>query len=188
MDLTTAASVKSRLSSLENVDSFDALLGAYVSQLSAAAVQILGRETQTAERTQVFRLARAQAIVSLPAYPVSAVTTVEIASLQNEDWCSVDHWFDADSGTLELIREITLNDVRCRVTWTGGMAADTASFVAAFPDIAGAVADQVAFAFQRRDQLGLAAKGAGGASVQIAVQDWIPSARAILEHHRRVVL
>jgi hypothetical protein len=72
-----------------------------------------------------------------------------------------------------------------KITYTGGMAADTAGFISAFPDIAGAVDHQVAYLWHRRNELGIASVSGDAGSVSVGADSWLPWVKVILEQYRR---
>jgi len=74
-----------------------------------------------------------------------------------------------------------------KVVYTGGMAATTEKFMLAYPDIAQAIARQVAYLFNTRHTIGATSIDVGattGASWQGDVE-WLPGVKAVLDGHRR---
>lgn len=196
IDLTTLALVKMRLHEISGTAE-DGTLSAYITQMSHEAARFLGRRTGiVADAVDVYDAQFMQKHVFLTAWPVDLSVDFEIRLSADQD-------FDDDASLLTMGTHYILDDRRgivtfrgvlstcgpgaLQVTSTAGMAANTTAFIAAYPDIAGAVADQVAWAWRRRNTLGLASKGIGGVSIAMATQEWLESARMALVNHARWV-
>lgn len=200
MDLTTTT----RVANLINAGgaapaSFTTTAAILVSTVSAAVERYLDRGMQTAARTEYFDVTNDQRVFALKAYPVSSVTGV---------WFDVEQTWDATTElssaeyrspvydprgllTLSIPQKIYITpgvDVAYRamkVSYTGGMAADTNAFIAAFPDIAGAVDHQVAYLWHRRNELGLASVSGDAGSVSPGAESWLPWVKTVLDQYRR---
>lgn len=192
LDMTSLTLVKQRLPEVSGTTQ-DTLLTALIQQTSAAAENVMSRRSLIAATTEDFDLRAGQRTVHLRAWPVNPAEDVIVKFDATYEFAAdteleegTDYYLDAIAGLLRLHSIPLLPSFgSLRVTTTGGMAADATAFAAAYPDIAGAVADQVAFAFRRRGLLGLASKGIGGSSVAIASQDWLPSSYEIIRYHAR---
>ena len=147
MDLTTVARVKT-LAKID-VASFDTVLGQLVTDWSAAAEKYLNRKTETAAYTKQFDVECGQRVFALDAYgdPATALTEIKIATDRDFAGTSAE---DLDDFYLEQDTGLVASDVNLstgwgvlQIQWTGGMAADTSSFITAFPDVSEAVEAQV---------------------------------------------
>lgn len=189
--LTTVARVKARAGGTWS-SSNDAELTALIDELSAAAAQHLRRHTQSAARVETITLRRARSVLTLQGYPISSVTAVRLASHSSEMATNADldasEWDieSADAGLLRLATTLPTNPTLVRVSYTGGMAADTTAFIAGYPDIAGAIDKQVVHEWNRRSTPGSAVtRFAGGESQQQPEVAWLESVERTLNAYRR---
>lgn len=189
MDMTTLARVKI-LTPVATAD--EARVSAWIAQLSSEVERALNRVVLAAAQTDYFNVRQGQRVFQIHAYPVTAWTEVAndtdrsfgsetvIASSSYATW-------DAN-GVLEFdIYQPVQGAKVLRVKYTGGMAASAAAFVAAYPDLAGAIDAQIAHMIQRRWALGAESISADGAS--ISVNDptkWLPVLKRAIDTHRRV--
>lgn len=189
-DLTTIARVKALMP--VDVSDHDALIsGQLIPQWSARVAEMLGREVAVAARTQTFRLRRFQRLIPLPAYPVTAVSSVSYGQKANDLESLTEHedWFlDPDARHLRLTEEFhaRFDYAVLSVTWTGGMAATTDAFVSAYPDIAGALDMQIVHALNRRRSPGGTTEVFGGGSIRHeATLEVLPELTAAVALHER---
>lgn len=154
MDLTTLARVKARASSL-NDSTLDTILGTLIAEVSADAETRMARHAEVTERTEIVDLRPHQRFVRLPGAPISEVSEIKLAAtpaFTDVDALTADEDYFVLADTSQLHMAVTTRvDAHLQVTYTGGMAADTAAFVAAFPDIAGAVEAEVVNRFRARE-------------------------------------
>ena len=192
LDMTTVARVKALIIGLSASDTtYDAELDRWIDQLSAAAEKHMNRVALAAAQTQFFDVRPSQAVFFMRATPVTAWTAVNNDDARTFGTSTVvdadNYATDDDVGKLEFDGVVLAPGPKTlKVTYTGGMAADTTAFVAAFPDIAGAMDVQIAHLHQRRGQLGAQSVSADGAS--ISVDDptkWLPVLKRALDAHRR---
>lgn len=200
MDLTTTT----RVANLVNAGgtapaSFNTTVALLITSVSVAVEKYLDRVIQTATRTEYFDVTNDQRVFALKAFPVSAVTGVwfdEEQTWGSDTEMGTDEWrspvYDPRGLlTLAVPQKVYITpgvDVAYRslkVTYTGGMAADTNAFVAAYPDVAGAVDFQVAYLWHRRNELGLASVSGDAGSVSIGADAWLPWVKIVLEQYRR---
>jgi hypothetical protein len=73
-----------------------------------------------------------------------------------------------------------------KVVYTGGMASSTANFITAYPDIAGAVDQQVAYLYHQRNNLGTSSVSGDAGSVSAGADSWLPSVLDTLRRYRRL--
>lgn len=192
MDLTTTTRVQSLLESGgASVAQHTTLLGDIVSATSARVEEYLGRAAQSASRTEYFDTEPSLFRVVLAAYPVTTVSLVRYDPTRAWDASSeiaaTEYAVDTDRGFLSFERYGFAVAARgLKITYTGGMAASTAAFIAAYPALAFAVDLQVASLMQRRLSLGATSTSAGGGSKSFqGGYDLLPEVRATLDLYRR---
>jgi len=195
MNLTTLARVQAVIG--DTSATLDAILNQWIADLSAEVERALGRGTESVARVEHFSPWRGQRIFPLLGYPIASITHVK------ED--TSDRTFtDASSSTLptdvyvadsqlgHLVVhswELVGGPKSLEVSYVGGMAADTAGFVAAFPDIAGAMDLQVAFWLKRRNTLAESATTVAGATTTTHNPvEWLPQLRSAVARHRRLLV
>lgn len=201
MNLTTVERIRALVMAGANMPGQDlnastvAALNQIISEVSAQAEAELDRYAQTGERTEYLDIEPGQCVFSLRAYPVSAVAGI---------WYDPEQEWSGDAiaanlyrspvydrnGLLRLDYQLNWSDIprqrALKVTYTGGMAADTAAFMAAFPDITSAVSQQVYYLWTRRHDLGLSSSSGIGGTVTQAEVTWLPTAMRTLKRHRRI--
>lgn len=200
MDLTTTT----RVANLVNAGgtapaSFNTTVAILIATVSSAVEKYLDRGISIAGRTEYFDTTNDQRVFALKAYPVTSVEGVWFD--EEQEW-GADTELDSSEYrspvydprgllTLSVPQKIYISpgvDVAYRsmkVTYTGGMASNTAAFISAFPDIAGAVDHQVAYLWHRRNELGLASVSGDAGSVSIGADSWLPWVKVVLEQYRR---
>ena len=203
MNLTTQARVANALlaggveSSTSLTTGNATIIDQLIAIVSARAESYLDRYTESATRTEYLDVAWGQRIFILRAYPVTAVTGVWYDPYQLWDSTSAvdtDEYRSPIYGggpILSIDRRLNyswenVQDRALKVTYTGGMAADDIAFIAAYPDIAGAVDQQIVYEYQRRRDLGSQAIGGDAGTVTPALSAWIPSVLEALSRYRRL--
>lgn len=194
MDLTTSTRVKALTESggISAGTANDTLIAQLIATHSQNIENYLGRKTLATSRTEQFDVARGQRAFLLSAFPVTEVTSARDAD--DRDFASAlaidttDYYLDTARGVIEFDGYQPINGAgTLQVIYTGGMAADTASFVAAYPDVAQACDMQVAYTISRKDQLGAQSIGTQSGSVGWAGPlDLLPEVKRLLEPYRRV--
>lgn len=154
MDLTTVARVKARATRLTGA-SADSLLAVLVSEVSEEAEVRMARYTETVERTEVFDVRPGQHLVRVPGIPITSVSAVSLSTtpvFEASDLLTADtDWYLlADTGHVKVAASVRC-DSFLEVTYTGGMAVDTTAFIAAYPDIVGAVEQEVINRYNAKD-------------------------------------
>lgn len=194
MDLTTTTRVQTLLESGgATVSQHAALLGDLVPAVSARVEEYLGRSAQTASRTEYFDTEPSLFRVVLTAYPVTTVSLVRYDPLRVYDSASeidsTEYAVDTDRGFISFDRvgfSVAMRGLK--VTYTGGMAANTAAFVSAFPAIAHACDLQIASLIQRRLSLAATSANAGaGSKAYVGAYDLLPEVKSTLDLYRRMV-
>lgn len=197
MNLSTVDRVLSRMAATGNArDEARSEVAALLATVSGAVERYLDRRATRTSRTVYFDVEPCGTIYSLDAYPVTVMTGA---------------WFDPDQAfgtgfelaasdyfdpTLDTqgvfqtkgpLSRYARHPRALKITFTGGMANDTDSFVAAYPDIAGAVDTQVAHEWQRRNALGVTSVSyPDGTTATLSFDRWIPSVKQVLDYYRRV--
>lgn len=192
LELTTAAKVKLMLGGLSGT-SQDALIADLVAEVSQEAEEYLRRHTLSAQRVEVYELPANKRYLSLNGFPISGNRSVGVQYATTRDFTDVDS-LDSSSYQL-LIAEGQLDfdalyhpdDGFAQVNYVGGMAADTAGFMSAYPRIAGAVAREIVNRLNRakapEGSLKLSAASMGYEKPLESLKDFY----AALDHHRRIV-
>lgn len=165
MDLTTIARFKAHylgdtpaLSWTED----DTELALMVTRVSKMVEQFLGRTVQNtgSDITEIAHVGQWEEIYKVAAWPIASITSVKYARDQL-DWSRIDalvdgttYWSENARGIVHLYTEIQYDPGYVQVVYQGGMAADTAAFVLAYPDIELAVLTQLSYQWQRRTSPG----------------------------------
>lgn len=192
MDLTTAASVNARRGRAATDD--EALIGDLIAELSADVLAYLNRHTEAVSRTELYTLEYDQRNFRLRGFPVTSVAAVSMSTdidfVAGEILAADAYQVDLATGRIHLTGiAAPYEPTYIQVQYTGGMAADTASFRTAFPDIAGAVDAQVIELLKRSDSPGVTETRLrdGGVSYEGAV-NLLPLLKRRLDQHRRCVV
>ena len=194
MDLTTVARVK--VFAEIGTTRYDEQLKRLVESISASVESELYRTTQQASRVEFINTETRLRRYTLRAWPVQSVASITYDT-EGVHGPSAEVLSDPDDYQLVeggLFGEIHLAfrpieyPNTLRVTYTGGMAANTKDFMAAFPDLSQAVVEQVVFQHQSRNRLGLESASTGGSSVTVdATTGFLPSLMRTVQRHRRSV-
>lgn len=190
LDLTTVARVKIVDSSYDSAN-IDAKIQLYITSVSAKVQKFLDRTMTIGTYTEYFNPTSAVATFPVKAFPVTSITGVwntlyegesspaEINSddiqYLNNQWGYVsinDNWISSGFG-------------RIKITYTGGMAADTSSFISSYPDIEQEVIHQVLFDMAKSQNLLDKSISIDQQETQRYDSDLIPSMKRILRHYKR---
>lgn len=194
IDLTTTTQVKALAGLSGSGD--DAVLSTLITQVSQLAEEYLGRHTSSGRRTEIYPVYVGKPYVSLRGFPISAVSSVKFGDTRT--FSDIE---SLDSGDYEVLngpgqiyfRPGTIAPTvspQCwiEVQYTGGMAADAASFLAAYPGISIAVASEVINRWNRRQNPeGELRSFETGVAYQKPMQ-MLPETYAALDPHRRLRL
>ncbi len=175
IDLTTAARVKLILEYLPSGTGDDTKIAQLITGISKEARMIMGRGVISQSRIERFDVSPGQYRFKVLASPIDTESTITIVNNIStpRDWtvdaidsdyiiCDPDR---AERGVILIDRALSAGVDALKITYTGGMAADTAAIIAKYPDIALAIDNQVAFQYQRQVSAGLTAESVGGSSV-----------------------
>ncbi len=148
MDLTTRDRARLSIGFEVTSTAQDDRIDQAISLVSAQVQQLLDRFVELTTHIQFFDVFPGQAAFQLQGIPITSITTVEndfnrIFGSGTE--VDVGNFaVDSKSGVLQLDRIWPVWGPQVmKITYVGGMAADTAAFIAAFPEIAGLVDMQV---------------------------------------------
>lgn len=191
-DLTTVAACKALVGIKPDTTGDDAWFASRVSSVSRSALAILQRHVLSTERTEEYEIGRSRHVLSLDGYEIDDDAPFELwlsASRSYEDTPldASKYVVQPRTGTARLLVELGAFKSYAKVRYTGGMAEDTAAFLVAYPDIAEAVAHQVAYLRSRRDALGGSLEISEGVKVkQQGEYGWLAESRRTLMRYRRV--
>ncbi len=195
MNLTTVDRVLARIAADGDAKAATKTeIAAVIVAVSGAVEAYLERVTLRTARTEYHDVDRGQCRFRLRAYPVTVLTSVAFDTEQ--EWATaltagtdyLSPLYD-NGGTLVVrypLSEYYESPGALKVVYTGGMATDTDSFVAAYPDIASAVDTQVSHEWQRRNALGVSSVSSpDGTTASLSFDRWIPSVKQVLDFHAR---
>lgn len=194
MDMTTVTRVKDWLPGYNG--SRDTLLQRIVTGVSDMVTARLERHSEAVARTEYFDhegdgriFLRGTPISTSPAPQVwfdnYATFGVSVAVVDSSLYT-----VDYEKGILVWSRTSPyLGPRSIKVTYTGGMAANTAAFITAYPQLAFAVEAQCRLMFQRADQMGATALSEAGGSVSfLGSVKFLDDLEEQIAMHRRVLL
>lgn len=158
---------------------------------SMAVQKALCRHTKAEARTEQFPLGMRQRLVKLPAYPVSAITSVKVDLLREfgtgTEVESDDYYLDTERGLLHFdLPQLVEGEGILQVVWTGGMGANTDTFVAAYPDLADAIDTQIVYHWRRRQEPGGNMTVGAGGRTYTGELAFIQILTDAVERHRRM--
>lgn len=191
-DLTTATRVKTYLEGADT--SKDTLIGQLITGVSVRMERRLNRYVDaSAARTEYFDLAPGQRTVFLKGYPIASVTSIhndpyDRAYAASTLIASTDYTIELEDGRIAFPYYAPTTGQRAlKIIYTGGMAATTAAFITAFPEIALACDWQVVHEFHNRTAPGASSVAIGGASIGfVSGLDWLPIVKEAIDGYRRM--
>lgn len=191
LSVTTADRVKA----LKGVtgDVLDAAIAQLILSVSQEFELYLGRHMAVAERTETIELRQFRRRARLKGFPITDVASIKW-NYRTTEWDDVDELIEgedyelnAQQGTVLLLFEQAHKPGFLRVTYTGGMAADSGTFVTGFPDIAGAADAEIIERIARRDHPGVhTPRGKVSAKSFPTQLGMLNRTKAILSGYRRV--
>ena len=192
--LTQLSTLKSRLG-LEAIDTTDdVLLTSLIRQVSARFAAECNRVFDYGTGlTFEFWANQTQLVVDRP--PIESVAQFELKNSEAEGWLlqsDVDYLLWPEKTVIELALPLGAAGQLGRVTYSGGYvlpgATPTGSQIALPDDLDLACAEQAAYWYQRRSQLGLVSVSSGGNLVQqFQKGDLLPQVEAVLRRRERWV-
>lgn len=148
--LTTSALVKT-MSGVSGTTR-DALIDFLIAEVSDEAEKYLRRHTEAKRRTEVYQLKPDREYLSLDGMPVDVKQSIAIHYSTTRDFSGIDPLTSSDYQILADEAQVYFHSFGegsytipgfVQVNYFGGMAVDTATFLTAFPRIAGAVTREV---------------------------------------------
>jgi len=192
--LTQLATIKARL----GLDLFDTaddnLLTSLLKHVSARFAAECNRVFDYgAGLTYEFRADQVNIVVDHP--PIQAVTQFDLKSTEAEGWLvqpAIDYLLSPQRAVVELAQPLGTSRQLGRVTYTGGYilpgTSTTGNQIALPDDLEQVCIEQVAYWYQRREQLGLVSITSGDNTVQqFQSSDLLPQVSAVLAHYERWV-
>lgn len=197
MDLTTLARVETHLESkgtkITSGGDAETLLSALIALYSASFERFMNRTVLAGATTEYFNVEPGQRVFQLAAYPVTDVTSVYHDT--SREWTSGE--IDSDNYYLDTTTGLMTIDGHglypgagvLRAIYTGGMAANAAAFVVAFPEVAGAMDLQIVYHYGRVRALGATSvSGKDGSVTREGALDLLPTVKSALMAHRRMIV
>lgn len=203
LDLTTLARVKAALNLQDVNTTRDAAISAHITAVSTEFAGRMKRWTKSERRTELCSFSAGRKSIVLRGAPMTLVHKVELSA--SDDFSAstplvagTDYHLDLRLGLVHL--RVTPDAVRrspsrwpefpaqARVEYTGGLAVDTATLVANYPDLAGACDQQVIYLFQRTSKNALGSNsvlGANGETKFEGVYKLLPTVEATLDRYTR---
>lgn len=167
------------------------LVGRLINLYSLDAERLMNRTVTAATYTEYLDVEPRQTVFSLKAYPVTAFSSV-VADASREFTSGTVATTNYSATTSNGMIRIDYHYVEhgfgaLRVIYAGGMATATATFITNYPDIADAVAQQVAYHWSRRKDVGRTSVNDGRGNVAYTAPiDWLPFLKEVILRHRRV--
>jgi hypothetical protein len=206
MDLSTLARVKVATGNAGGTTN-DALLAQFLTEVSKVMERRMMRHAERVERTEVYPLVSGYRTFSLRGCPIDpeadltmiASPTRDFTGGEAVEWSpNVDFLLDEESGHVDVLnlpetRVVGVGLVPAapayvQVTYTGGLAEDTAELLELYPDLAGACDMQVAHRLRRKDSLGATSEEqAGTKATPSAEYQLLAAVEAVCAYYRRTV-
>lgn len=191
MDLTTATRVKVYLEGADT--SKDTLLAQIITGVSARIERYLNRHAEASERVEYYDLDYGQRRIFLRGYPVTDLDSIYNDPVDQTFGSgtlieSTDYVSDTTTGVVAFHLARPLAGPRAlKVTYTGGLGANAAAAITAYPEIALAADWQCVHEFHNRNAPGASSVSIGGASVAlVGGLDLLPVVKQALDGHRRM--
>jgi hypothetical protein len=190
VDLTTLARVKVLMEIASTDTSKDVILTRLILAYSAQFEAYLDRHAETKARTEVYFLRRYSRLLSLRGAPCTAPTSVKYTL--DRDFVAAtaltsgnDYVVDTDVAMIRFLFSTNLDPGYVEVVYTGGMATNTTNFVAAFPAVAEAADQQIAYHQSRISTPGGSLTVGGEGRTFVGQLDLLEGARRVLDVYRR---
>jgi hypothetical protein len=168
----------------------DALLSRYITSVSHQIEGELCRWTEATARTEEYWIDQGCKLILLDGQPYTTITSIKYSS--DKDWASetaltqTEEWIgDPVEAVIRLLFETRLRPGYAQVVYSGGMAANTAAFEAAYPDIAEAAGLQALYMFNRHKSPGGNVVVAGGSTQFDQQLKLLAHVEEVISRHRR---
>jgi len=190
MKLCALADVKTLLGIETSELAYDDELNDLIDAVSAEAERYMGRNATTGSYTEYFDVEVDSEVFQLSAFPLSSITHI----YNDPDWeygsdteISTDYFSpNDDRGQIYINKYVLVEGWKAlKVEYTGGMGADTSEFKTNYPDIANAVARQVAYYFKNKRHIGDTAINTQTGSVSfITGAKWLTETKEVLDTYK----
>lgn len=195
IQLTQLSSVKSRVGIIASDTTDDAILGNTINALSQRITNECNRNFDY-QAADVWAFRGNEMDLRVPRYPIQSVATFAVKESEVLGWVVVtgadipDFMINPAGNIIEL--SVALGNYRQQgqVTYAGGYILPGGTKVTGVPalpdDLEQAVIEQVAYWYQRREQLGLVSiSGDGGSVSQFRSLDLLPGVLAVVKKYTR---
>jgi len=192
VDFTDLAAVKTAMNTTSSSTALDGLIATEIGDISAEMTRYLGFHTLSASRTETYVLRHGKRVLTLDARPVTVLpTSLKIANHPDDfsaasEIDSRDYVVHQEAGWIKFSRRMARDTSFVRVTYTGGLAADSSGIITNYPELARAAALQVKFLHERRDSIGGSVTTLAGAKTTYNSQyGLLAQTRRVLDAYRR---
>ncbi len=193
--LTTLARVKTYLNKTDSDD--DAILTNIINHCSAQAMRkVMERPVELKARSEYFDVEPGQKTFRVQGNPVDLTKTITVRNdiSTPRDWTGdvVDPDYvmcppvDAEWGIITVEYPLSSGKQALKITYEGGMAADTSGIITSYPEIANAMDMQVGYMWRNKNLYGIQSEGIQGANFTFYRPiDWLSIVFDTLDHFRR---
>jgi len=193
LPMTTVQLVKDLIEIKTDDAEHDTAIARLITYVSAQAQALLGRHVWIESRTEQLAVKPRQRSFQLVGYGHEDSEVKSVKNSWRRAWSSVSdkdetgYFFDPATGLLRFDSYLEAGFGALLVEYSGGMADGTVSFVAAYPDISGAIAQQVGHLWQRRGELGIQDVSFQGGTVAAGEEAarWLKMPKATILRYRR---
>lgn len=194
INLTTPARVLKVLGQDNSSSDQSALIAQTIAEVSADLEVAMFRLTEATQRTVVLSVKPRQTKFTLPAFPITAVSSIKNdpargfgASITNLAATASNFTFSSgeESSILEIYAGLSPGRNVLQITYTGGMGADADAIVAAYPDVAAAATAEVVNRIQRSKSMSVAAVDSGADTTSYSPFDWLPLTKRLIGRRKR---
>ena len=159
----------------------DAVIQDAITSISALVEQELGRAVQVAPMVSQFSALISTRAFSLKSTPITVFTSITIDGDDYTTKCAVDMTYGRVILHYPVKAKYPLSVI---ITYTGGMAADTPSFMTAYPGLVMEIHKQIKFELVRRPTLGQEVVGTGQERATLTRNVLIPSLMNAISKYR----
>ncbi len=194
INLTTPGRVAKMLNVAQLDSAMSALVAQMIPEVSADLEAAMFRLTEATQRTVVLSVKPRQTKFSLPAFPITAVSSIKNdpervfgASITNLASTATNFTFSSgeESSVLEIYSGLSPGRNVLQITYTGGMGADTDAIIAAYPDVVNAATAEVVNRIQRSKSLSVASVDSGADTTSYSPYDWLPLTKRLIGRRKR---
>lgn len=159
-----------------------------INSVSRSVEKYLDRKLETAERSDYFTPSNGVGTktVRVSAFPIVSIESVKLGGVELD---SSYYTVNKETGVISFVTQITRDtaipyeDSLC-VTYTGGMATNTASFIELFPDIEIEVLTQIRFEIMRVKDIAMKSVATGQTTAQLNPYGFLDALVAVLDRYR----